>query len=157
MSRQFIKKGDKIIVKEDIPDIELKPKDVMTNITNLVKNIQQTQQQIMQNTMQTDELKKNLGNAEDALKNISKFEEWANTAQMSKLKNLLPAAVERSKKIVEETYKFDEGLTKEQNNIQKYHQLMQYTGRDKEISENIAFVLIQAHVYNKDMIANPWV
>ncbi len=159
MSRQFIKKGDKVIIKEDVPDVELNSKAVLDNIHNVIKRINNTHQSVQkieQANLQLVGLKDEIAKNEEVLKSLQKFNDWATEVQLSKIKALLPKAVEDAKAKVEESYVFDKKLTEEQNVLQKYHQLVHYAGGSPEIREAISYTMIEAHIHSKTLIANPW-
>ena len=154
--KTFIKKGDKIIVKEVVPDIELSHKDVMTNIGGLQEKIMQTQQQINQFTMQTTELKRRVEDMTERLDKIKKFEDWAVEIQLSKLKAVLPEATKRVQERLCTEYKYDEGLSLEDNKKQLMHMLIGYVGRDKDVVDNIAQPMINAHIFGSTKFEDIW-
>jgi hypothetical protein len=162
-NRQFTRKGDVVVFRREIPDVELSCKDILddisqdnkslndqkTALTNLEKNIEVSKKNI-------EIVNQNIIMIEENLSKIKKFEDWAKEAQISKLKSIIEEIKDDIQKKVKESYIYDDALTAEQNKIQMFHQYREYISRSEKIAENISSSVYKEYLIKKDFIKNPF-
>ena len=156
VNRRFIKKGNNVVVKTEVSDMDLNSKDLLNNIAQIKSNLDKINQQLEQLEQNKTQIEANKKATEEDMKELEKFSEWAKEIQESKLKALVDAKFEEKKKFVEESAKNDGSLTEEQKKVQKYQILQRELGTDKEIAEEIAREVIHDKLFVNCMFENPW-
>ena len=156
VNRRFIKKGNNVVVKTEVSDMDLNSKDLLNNIAQIKSNLDKINQQLEQLEQNKTQIEANKKATEEDMKELEKFSEWAKEIQESKLKALVDAKFEEKKKFVEESAKNDNALTEEQKKVQKYQILQRELGTDKEIAEEIAREVIHDKLFVNCMFENPW-
>ena len=153
---KFVQRGDKIEVITNTPKQELTPFDVLGNIVNLQQAIQKTEEDIAMNEHNLVKMKQALVRNGSLIKQFEKHADWARKAQESLFKNVVESMEQEFFDKVEKEYKYDEGLTDEQNIVQKYHQFRQYISTDKRMSEKVAKEIISTKLWEENYLSNPW-
>lgn len=156
VNRRFVKKGNQVIVKTEVSDMDLNTKDLLNNIAQIKANLDKINQQLEQLEANKVQIEANKKATEEDLKELDKFSEWAKEIQESKLKALVDAKFEEKKKAVEEMQKNDGALTLEQKQVQKYQMLQRELGTDKEVAEDIAREIIHDKLFVNCMFENPF-
>jgi len=155
-SKKFIKKGNKIVLKENVPDREFDSKDILRNIAELKKMLEQFNGEITKKETEIINLKSEIERLTPLLKDITKFESWAVEIQESKLKNMINDLMNESIAQINLSYKTDPVLTDSQNNSQKMVQLQNIIGRNKKVAEEIHSSVISKLIYTDCVFKNPW-
>ena len=156
VNRRFVKKGNQVIVKTEVSDMDLNTKDLLNNIAQIKANLDKINQQLEQLEANKVQIEANKKATEEDLKELDKFSEWAKEIQESKLKALVDPKFEEKKKAVEEMQKNDGALTLEQKQVQKYQMLQRELGTDKEVAEDIAREIIHDKLFVNCMFENPF-
>ena len=155
--RRFVQKGNKIVIKENVPDIELTPKNVLNNIAYLNNALGKIDTQIQQSEATIKQGLEQQKNFAESLKGFMKWEQWATDIQISSLKHLIPEAVELCIPVVREKCAYDDTMNAKDNSMQFYNQLVQYVGRYDKIADEVDANIIKTYIFTKTMVENPWI
>lgn len=156
-NREFVKRGNVVILKENIPDIEMTDKDVMSNISYIESELDRAKQQLEQLESNKEKLLKTIERGTVSLKQFNKFYDWAVEAQKSKIRVLVEENLEKCLNYVDETYKYDETLTLEQNKRQKYAILQRKLATLPEVNETVSPNMIKQFFFETPLFSNPWI
>lgn len=150
------KEGVNVIIKRNVADITLTPKDIITNIEGLEAQITQGEQQLTNLETQKQTISETLKISQQNLKDISKFKEDALIIQKSKAKTLIRELFSECKKNIEENYQEDKTLNEEQNNLQRYAQLQRELATNEKVAQELAPSIIRELFFKKSVIDNPF-
>lgn len=163
VKRTFKKIGVKVIVKNSIEDTTLNAKEVLVSISSLRKNVETSMEDInkfkkniFDSKQAIENTNKTIVQTERDLKDICKFEDWAKTLQLSLLKNLIEEVKDECFAIVTADYKVDNGISDEQNDLQKYRQYQQKIATHKKIPVVVSADLLMNYVFHDSMLEDPW-
>ncbi len=163
VTKTFVKKGDKIILKTIVPERELNSKDIIDAITNDRTNLDKSNEDLVKydknicNFKTNIEVtKENIKLIEENLNKTNKFEEWALMVQESKLKAVVAEVKDECLKKVTDAYKHDDLLTAEQNAAQKFAQYREYIARHEKVAEQISQKVYKEKLYKPGYLANPF-
>lgn len=161
-TKRLVKKGNVIVLKQEVADVELNDKHVLENIKGLKDSLAKclTDKERAQEAIAFCENEE--ARLQVLLKDISKFEQWALELQESRAKAFVEKLVPEGKEHVEKefSYKQDAGLTPEQNVAQekamRFRRLQDFIGRNKEVAESLHPLTIKRCFYTDCIIPNPW-
>jgi len=156
VKRTFIKKGNNIVVKQLVADVELKPKDVCDNLAKIRNNIQKAEEELKKTEDQALKIVKDIAIIKEGTKDLEKHESWALKIQFSKIKNYLGECFEECKESLDKEYVVDKTLNEEQNNLQKYAMLQKKVSANKNIAENITRAVITESLFVNSIVPNPY-
>lgn len=156
VNRRFVKKANVVVVKTDVSDTEINSMELINDITQIKSNIDQMRSQLEKVEEQKKGMLGNIEQTEESLRELMKFEKWAMEIQESKIKALVDENFEKCKAQVEAEYKYDDAMTKEQNNITKYQRIQRELGILPEIATTICKVVIHNKLFNNCIFKNPW-
>lgn len=154
---RFVKKGDKVIMKEEVKNREFTPKEIIDNIDqmkNMMDKFESEIEKFKENIRQVESEKERIG---ELLKEVKKHESWAEEYQLSKLRTLAKELTPEAVNSVNKEYIVDNALGLEGNNRQRYAQLQNRIGRHPKVAENISSRYIKQVVYGPELLENPWV
>lgn len=149
---KFHQKGDVIVITPD--PTELKPKDVLDQIRNFENAIESNKEKLRNMKDQIPRFEEAIQINKDRLKDLKKFEEWAKTAQIPKLKSLVNELKDGVLKGLNK--KNDPNLTEEQNKAQLNYLYKSTVARQPEIIENISQEIVQKFLIDGDILENPF-
>lgn len=154
---RFVKKGDKVIMKEEVKNREFTPKEIIDNIDQMKSMLDKFDGEIEKFTENIRQVTSEKERISELLKEVKKHESWAEEYQLSRLrllvKELTPAAIEA----INKEYIVDNVLGLEGNNRQRYAQLQNRIGRDPKVASVISPRFIKNVLYGPELIENPWV
>ena len=156
MKQRAIKKGNKVIIKRDVPDIELSSRDVITNLDGLRGARDKDEHQIKTAESQIVKLKEHIENIKASEKDISGFENWARELQVSKLKSYVEECKAQYEKQVMDEEKHDEGATPEQVTAGRYVKYQRLVATHDKINKEIAPTILREHLFENSILENPW-
>lgn len=156
ITRKFRQCGDHVLMEQKATPLKLTAKHILTNIDRNASEIDKCKNQLNSMTMQKNQLKENIAHLEESTKEFEKHEEWAIKIQQSKLKAVVNEVKDEIEKKVMDTYEYDDALTKEQNNIQMFHQYREFICRHPKIAEEIASRLIATDLRKKGYLETPF-
>ena len=156
VERNFHQKGAVVIMSTIVKDEELTDKEVMESIDGFDKRIEQAHSQILQMEEQIKTVQKQVEDLEIARKKIKKFEEWALEHQLAKVKNIVETELKGATTKIDETYKWDQALTDEQNKRQKYAQLQRTIATTPSARDLLAPEIIKKYMFEESIIVNPF-
>lgn len=153
---KFKQMGDHVRVKQTVEDDELNSKQVLEISKSLQANLDKGENTLKQLEEQRVNTVKGMEEIRERIKDISKFDEWANKIQNSKAKSLIDELTKECTKEILGTYKLDKALTLEQNRKQMFNQLQRSLGTHKKIADELAPVIIHKYIYNECIIEDPF-
>ena len=163
INRSFKKVGNEVIIKNTIADTPLSIKEILETIANLESSIGNCLKNIESHKSNIEKAKEgiivqeeNKVLFEEDLKGLKKFYDWAYDAQLSKLKNLISEIKDEAFNLVVGSYKYDNGISEEQNNLHKYRQYQQKVATNKVITEAVAWSVISQFVFEDSLLDNPF-
>ena len=156
IKKVFKKEGTKIVLKQEIPKIELTSKDILFAIGQDKCELEKQKTQKAQVESQLPMFDENIKNIEENLKKITKFEDWATEIQVSKLKAIANEIKNEVEKKVKDGYEFDDTLTEEQNKIQMFCQYKGYIQRHEKVNKEIFSTVIMSETTKKGYLVNPF-
>lgn len=152
----FQEKGDKVIWKRDIPNMEMDSRQVLVEIDSLEKGIEKTKLEVQNFEMQIKNAKEvtteNLAN----LKKLKRFEEKMTKIQESKAKAIYEEVKDACREAIEKEYKHDEGLTPKHNKHQKYCLYQKKIAIHEKAAKELAPKIITRLYYKESIIENPF-
>lgn len=152
----FQEKGDKVIFKRNIPNVELDSKDILVQINTLEKGIEKTNLQVKNFAMQIKTANEATEENEKNLKKLKRFEEKMLKIQVSKAKTIYLEIKDECKKKVQEEYKHDEGLTAGHNKHQMYCLFQKSIATHPKAAKELAPKIITKLYYKETIIENPF-
>ena len=156
IERTFKKEGAAIKIKSKIADEEFSSKDVVINLDNWHKNVAKAQNDLLQLNNSRQQILEGISQSQGYIKELSKFEEWANEVQLSKLKALVAELKDAILVKVELEYEHDVCLTKEQDERAKFMQFQSSLATDKQVAEQIAPTIITKYLFTEPIFADPY-
>jgi len=154
--RRFVKKGNVIVMKEEVKDREFSAKEIVDNVVSMETMIQNAHDEVSKKEQEIIKFKAEAERLGGLLKEVKKHEEWAVGLQQSKLKALVAELWPALKLEVENEYVVDNVLTQVGNNKQRYAQLQNKLGRHPKIAEAISAKFIKEDIYGPTLVTNPW-
>jgi len=149
-------KGSVIVMKESVPDIELDSKALLDNMGNIQGEIAKLEQTLKQAKDVIPRCETNIAKNTEMLKKLSKFQEWAENIQLSKIKNIISEIKDEVYNRVVAEYVFDKTLTPEQNDLQKFMYYQKYLSTHKKIADEINNGMMKEYFYEHPIFDNPW-
>lgn len=160
---RFVKKGNKVVVKQEIPDTELSCKQVLENLASVDAKRQEFEKNIAELKSQIRNFENDIVSYEEAIKtnderrkDLAKFESWALEYQEKLLKQKVVDLSSEVFELAKKDYVFDEALTKEANEGQLFARYQKFMSIHKEISDNVAQSVINEHLYKTNLLGNPF-
>jgi len=154
--RKLVRRGENVEVVTNIPTQKLSSMDVLFNITQLQKEIVNAEQQINQMEENITRMNQAVKNNKEMMAKFQKHANWARQVQESIFKSVVEQVEQECYEKVEKTYNYDEALTEEQNNVQKYHQLRQFIATHSKMSEKVVPEVAQTKLFEENVVKNPW-
>jgi len=152
----FKKRGNVIEYRENIEPTMLKPKDILDNIGHIEKAINQNVEGIASAEKSILTAKEYLLTNKENLKKVNQFKEWAETIQKSRLKALVEECQVDIALKVKKEYRYDNALTKEQNEAQKFSRYQRYIHVNEKVTEEIHPTIIKKWLYDSKFLPNPY-
>lgn len=123
-------------------DRPMSPKDVVDEIKNINDKITEYRQQQAQLVTQGERIDSAIKDYERLLKVFEKHKESSEAAQIAKAKNIFEEVKAEAKQKVEDTYRYDKGLTEQMNSVQKFHQFRHYVREHPTLNKEVSRVII---------------
>jgi len=149
VTKKIKKKGTKLVLSQTVAPLELTDKDVLDNIGNIVKQQQETAQQMMNLQQQLQALQGQQPNLAESLTLFKKHEAWAWELQDSKAKVLFDELSAELIERVRSTYEFDSVLGLDGNRKQMLHQYRHYMATHRKVAEALSQHTIQKWFYKE--------
>ncbi len=153
----FQEKGDKVVMKRDIPNFEMDSREVLIQIDTVETSITNAEKKIEQMKGQIENGKKHIEENQKNLKKIKRFEEKMTDIQESKAKAIYEEVKERCRMEVEKEYVEDEGSTQDSHNHQKYVLYQRKIATCERSAKELAPKIMQKFYFKeKCIIENPF-
>ena len=152
----FQEKGDKIVWKSDVPNIEMGSREVLVQINQIEKQLTNADLQMEKMKQQIELGKENIAENIKNLNKLKRFEEKMTKIQESKAKAIYEEIKDECRKKVDKEYKHDEGLTPTHNKHQKYCLLQKTIAPHKKAAEELAPTIITRLYFKDSIIRNPF-
>ena len=156
IERSFKQKGNVVVMKERVSDIEITPKDILINIDSNQNQINQLEQQRINAENAIVKCNEGMANLRNTIKQLKKFEEWAVNCQVSKLKSIVEEIMQETIKKVNDTFEEDPVLTELQNNLHRFRQFQHYLAAHEKVVNEIAPRIYKEHLIINCYLDNPW-
>lgn len=156
VERKFVKKGNVVLVKQIVKDVELPPKEICDNLEQIRANIKKGEEQLGKIEEQKVQTIADIDSIKNSLAEMSKFEDWAMEIQESKIKNYIGEVIDECAKAIDDEYSEDGTLTVEQNANQKYAMLQRKISATEKIAGEICRAVIHDKLFNNSIVPNPW-
>ena len=153
---RFVDKGDKVVMKQDIPDVEMDDKTVMVEIDGLQNAVEKGKLQLDQVKIQQTQIEEGIKQNSERLKDLKRFEDKMSTVQESKAKTIFEEIKEECRKKVEKEYTTDDALTEFENGRQKWRIYQQTIATHKRAAEELAPKIMQKMYYKESILNDPW-
>lgn len=160
--RRLVQKGNKIVLKQDVPDIEFTDKQIVERVDHYQKEIAKCDSDLAQ----AEQVIKNVTDQKERLqaplKDFEKFHEWALKNQKLKAKEYVDRLLPKLKEEIDAdtVVTHDDGLTEEQELKQliavKYRKLQQKLATHPDVASSLASITIRDLYYDDSIIPNPW-
>ena len=155
-NKKFVKKGNVLVLKEEVADRELTSKDVLANIGQLESMLNQAVEDIDKREKEIEHIKGEMERLQPLLGEIEKHKKWAVEVQESKARVFVDSLLEPLTKEVNDEFKEDPALTPEQVIASKMVALQNKIGRDKEVADELSPEMIRKSIYTECIFDNPW-
>ena len=153
----FQEKGDKVIMKRDIPNFEMDSREVLIQINTVETAITTAETKIEKMTEQIEQGKEHIEENQKNLKKIKRFEEKMTAIQGSKAKAIYNEVKERCRMEVEKDYVEDEGSTSDSHKHQKYVLYQRKIATCERSAKELAPKIMQQFYFKeKCIIENPF-
>ena len=154
-------KGDNLVQKVEVPDIDVTPKDVLDSIDQAEGQLNQMENQLQNMENQKKQIESNIQSAKDFIKDRKQFEEKCIELQIDKLKLLIGQIKDDCKKrAIEEADKTiakdPSAYTEDQKKNMYYVNYQRFLATDKKIANRIANRIIKEHLFDKPIFNNPF-
>ena len=149
-------KGTVIVLKESVPDLELNSKSLLDSLSYYESENKKNEEALQKAKDSIPVYEANIESGREAFKKFAKFKEWAEEIQNSKIKVILDEIKEECFNRAVADVKYDEGLTVEQNNVQKYRFYQKYMATHPKMAGEINRSIISKNVFEEPIFDNPW-
>ena len=150
------REGNEVIFKRQIEPEKLKSSDILNIIHQLEGSIVKYEDQMSKLKSQIEQIPSLIEETNKRLKDVKKYEEWAISVQESLARTLFAEVKEECQKNIEDSYKYDNFLTEEQNTLQKYHQYRQAVATHEKIGPVIHPSINKKMFFTECIVENPW-
>lgn len=153
IKRRFVKRGDVVEAISTVEPEKLTPRDVLQNIQALENQKQQTEQQKGQAQQAVEQADKAIEHYDGLIKDLSKFKDWANEVQESKVKALVNEIKEECMAKVLDSYK---GELPEDRPNEKFARLQNELAKHPKMASEIHPAVYNKLIFQEPVLDNPY-